>query len=104
MTDHHTPFWIQNVSLGDRGNPFSEFLVWQGADPRPVSFQGDAYWQWGDIPARGHGGFCWTQALHDGLEGFHACILHSGNDRFCVHPQHSDYAHVARLWDLAQVF
>jgi len=107
MNEQHTPFWIQCIMLGDRHNPFSEFHVWQGNDPRPVIFGGDAYWQWqySDSPYRGGNdrGFCWTQALHDGLSGMHSTILHSGNDRFCVHPQHDDFAHVARMWELAQV-
>jgi hypothetical protein len=101
----HTPFWVQCVDLGgnDNGN-VAEFRVWCGNDPRHVSFRGDAYWMWqfSDSPYRNHGrNFSWAQAFHDGLIGPHATILHSGHDRFCVHPQHEDYAHVARMWELA---
>lgn len=104
---HHTPFWLQGLHVDGpelARKTMTETVVWKGNDPRPVVFRGDAYWQWfSDSPYRDRGkGFCWTQALHDGLEGFHACILHSGNDKFCVHPQHPDYEHVARMWDLAQ--
>lgn len=104
---HHTPFWIQGLHLDGPElvrKTMTETVVWKGNDPRPVVFRGDAYWQWmNDDPYRDRGkGFCWTQALHDGLEGFHATILHCGNDKFCVHPQHPDYEHVARMWDLAQ--
>lgn len=105
MTEHHTPFWIQGLHCeGDARNHFTETRVWRGNDPRFVKFEGDAYWQWmGDSPYRNHRkGFCWTQALHDGLEGWHSTILHSSNDRFCVHPQHPDYEHVVRMWELAQ--
>lgn len=106
-TTHHTPFWVQGLHVDGpelARKTMTETVVWKGNDPRPVVFRGDAYWQWfSDSPYRDRGkGFCWTQALHDGLEGFHACILHSGNDKFCVHPQHPDYEHVARMWDLAQ--
>jgi hypothetical protein len=97
-----TPFWIRCVTLGDSGHPHSEFHVWRGNDERPVIFTGDAYWQWGETPYRAGGkGFCWTQALHDGLMGMHSTILHSGNDRFCVIPEHDDFKHVARMWELA---
>lgn len=103
MTEHHTPFWVQGLHLeGDEGKTFTRTTLWRGNDPRPVVLRGDAYWQWGDTPYRGRGeGFCWTQALHDGLEGWHSTIFHSSpDDRFCVHPGHPDYAHVARVWDL----
>lgn len=103
MTEHHTPFWVQGLHLeGDEGKVMTRTTIWKGNDPRPVVLGGDAYWMWGDTPYRGHDneGFCWTQALHDGLEGWHSTIFHSGDDRFCVHPGHPDYAHVARIWDL----
>ena len=106
MTEHHTPFWIQGLHIsGDNeleNKTFTETRIWRGNDPRPVILGGDAYWQWGDTPYRDNGkGFCWTQALHDGLEGWHSTIFHSDPDaKFCVHPQHPDYAHVARIWDL----
>lgn len=101
-----TPFWIQCVTLGT-WHPldcWSEIRVWRGKDPRYVAFKGDAYWMWMDeSPYRARRkGFCWAQALHDGLIGPHATILHSGHDRFIVMPEHEDFAHVARMWELAQ--
>lgn len=105
MTEHHTPFWIQGLHIpGDslEAKTMTRTTIWKGNDPRPVILGGDAYWQWSEFgPYRDHGkGFCWTQALHDGLEGWHSTIFHSGDDKFCVHPGHPDYAHVARIWDL----
>lgn len=98
------PFWIQCKNLGACDNGLiSEIWVWRGKDPRPTILKGDAYWQWqfSDSPYRNRGkGFSWTQALHDGLEGFHSTILHAGDDRFCVTPEHKDYAHVERIWNL----
>ena len=105
MTDQ-TPFWVQCIELGGNYNGcISEIRVWRGNDPRPTVFGGDAYVQWSlgcnHSPYRNYyQGFCWAQALHDGLIGPHATILHSGNDRFAVLPHHEDYAHVARMWDL----
>jgi len=105
MTDH-TPFWIQGLHITEGPEllrkTFTETRIWRGNDPRPVILGGDAYWQWGESAYRNnHKGFCWTQALHDGLEGFHSTIFHSDPDaKFCVHPGHPDYAHVARIWEL----
>jgi hypothetical protein len=89
----HTPFWIQGLHFFGDGllaQTMTETRIWCGNDPRPVILGGDAYWQWAE-----------TQALHDGLEGWHSTIFHSDPDaKFCVHPQHPDYAHVARIWEL----
>ena len=105
MTDR-TPFWIEGLHVRS-GNEleektFTRTTIWRGNDPRPVILGGDAYWQWGESPYRNnHKGFCWTQALHDGLEGWHATIFHAEeNPRFCVLPEHPDYAHVLRIWNL----
>lgn len=106
MTDR-TPFWIEGLHVLHEGElarlTLTETRIFKGNDPRPVVLGGDAYWQWDENgPYRNHRtGFCWTQALHDGLEGWHATIFHSEESpRFCVHPGHPDYAHVARVWDL----
>ena len=85
--------------------------VFRGRDPRPVLFTGDAYWQWGlgrkhtppeKMPERAWGAaYCWAEALHDALEGWHACVLHTG-DELAVLPKHPDYARVEALWHKAQ--
>lgn len=107
MTEHRTPFWIQGLHVLNEGElarqTLTQTCIWRGNDPRPVILGGDAYWQWSEYgPYRNHNtGFCWTQALHDGLEGWHSTIFHSDPDaKFCVHPAHPDYAHVARIWNL----
>ncbi len=106
MTEHHTPFWIEGLYVFNEGElarqTMTETRIYKGNDPRAVILGGDAYWMWGVSPYRNHHqGFCWTQALHDGLEGWHSTIFHAEeNPRFCVHPGHPDYAHVARIWDL----
>lgn len=93
-------FHIQLINLGSSGDPFSCIRVWKNNDPRWVDFTGDAYWMWADTPSRANGkGYCWAQALHDSLEGFHSTILHSGHDRFVVHKNHSDYMRVLDLWN-----
>ena len=105
MSDR-TPFWIEGLHCDGSELArltMTETRIFRGNDPRPVVLGGDAYWQWqmNDDPYRDHRkGFCWTQALHDGLEGWHATIFHSDpNPRFCVHPGHPDYAHVLRVWN-----
>lgn len=105
MTGNPT-FWIEGLYVFNEGElarqTMTETRIYRGNDPRAVILGGDAYWMWGVSPYRNnHKGFCWTQALHDGLEGWHSTIFHSEeHPRFCVHPGHPDYAHVARIWDL----
>ncbi len=80
----------------DRLTP-SHFTVRVGKDERLVHFGGDAYWQWGDTCMRNRGkNCCWTQALHDCLEGWHSCVLHTG-DTLTVLPRHPDYERVRQL-------
>jgi hypothetical protein len=106
------PFWIEGLHFHGKdllAQCFTETRIYRGKDPRPVILGGDAYWQWSEYgPYRNNGkGFCWTQALHDGLAGWHSTIFHSDpHPRFCVLPEHPDYAHVQRVWDLvnANVF
>mgnify|MGYP000359341723 CR=1 FL=1 len=92
---------------------FTEISVWKGKDPRPVKFGGDAYWQWGmgqdhndpdTLWLLNHGETInWAQRLHDGLEGWHSCVLHQFEDGFLfILPEHPDYAHVEKMWNEAQ--
>ena len=75
----------------------SQFTVRVGKDHRCVYFRGDAYWQWDDTCLRNHGKNCsWTQALHDCLEGWHSCVLHTG-DTLTILPKHPDYNRVRQL-------
>ena len=75
----------------------SQFSVRVGKDHRRVYFRGDAYWQWDDTCLRNHGKNCsWTQALHDCLEGWHSCVLHTG-DTLTILPKHPDYNRVRQL-------
>lgn len=85
-------FWGRRDSLAP-----SRFSVRVGSDPRLALFRGDAYWQWGDTCMRNRDkNCCWTQALHDCLEGWHACVLHTG-DTLTVLPRHPDYERVRQL-------
>ena len=87
-------FRIIPVELGDAGNPHSCIVVEH--KHQRIEFRGDAYWQWLATPER-VAGYCWSQALHDALEGWHATIIHTG-DEFVVLRKHPDYAAVAALW------
>ena len=93
-------FHITADNWGSGSDPFSQFTVQVGNDPRRAVFNGDAYWQWFDASClRNHGRNCsWTQALHDALVGWHACVLHTG-DTLTVLPSHPDHARVAQLVD-----
>lgn len=95
-------FRIEAIEWGNGSSPLSIFRVWKGSDPRWVEFHGDAYWQWGAVPERANGtGFCWAQALHDALEGWHATVLHQ-DEVLSVLPFHPDYEAIENLWDAAQ--
>lgn len=92
-------FHVTADNWGNSGDCFSQFTVRVGNDPRRVVFRGDAFWQWGDSCLRNHGkNACFTQALHDALVGWHACVLHTG-DTLTVLPHHPDHARVAALVD-----
>lgn len=81
-----------------------------------IHFRGDALWQWslGMPPCtsaehrkrkpwiRSHGQrICWAEWLHEGLKGWHTCVLHAG-DTLSILPRHPDYDFVARLVHLSQ--
>lgn len=74
-------------------------------------FCGDAYWQWGmgsldfgTAHIRAHETrINWAEWLHNGLEGWHSCILHAEGGPFCIHDKHPDYEFVSMIWDLAQL-
>lgn len=81
----------------------------------PILFCGDGVWQWGlGVPSmseheyrrrrpwlRSHGTrICWAEWLHDGMEGWHTCVLYTG-DTVAILPHHSDYPFVSRLVALA---
>lgn len=88
---------IRAIDWGDSGDPFSEFHVWVGKDPRRVIFRGDAYYQWDESPLRNNDkNACWTQALHDAMEGWHSCILHTGDDTVIL-PKHPDFDRIVQL-------
>lgn len=89
-------FNITVVSWG-YANSISIMTVRVGKDPRLAVFRGDAYWQWDATCLRNYEKNCsWTQALHDALEGWHACILHTG-DMAVILPKHPDYERVRQL-------
>ena len=78
-------------------NCISRFTVRVGKDTRLVIFGGDGYRQWGNSCLRNYGkSCCWTQALHDSLEGWHSCVLHAGSS-VDILPQHPDYEKVRQL-------
>lgn len=90
---------------------FTEITVRKQGHGRMI-FGGDGYWQWGlgcengdgtRDHIRNHGrNINWAEWLHNSLEGWHACILHTG-DEFCIHDRHPDYFAVARLWELGDM-
>lgn len=85
-------FWGRKDSVAP-----SQFTVRVGKDPRLVYFGGDSYWQWEASCMRNRGANCsWTQALHDCLEGWHSCVLHTG-DTLVILPHHPDYERVRQL-------
>lgn len=85
-------FWGRTDSLA-----LSQFSVRVGKDQRLILFRGDAYWQWGGTCMRNRDkNCCWTQVLHDSLEGWHACVLHTG-DTVTILPRHPDYERVRQL-------
>lgn len=95
-------FRIEVVFWGSRDHPFSCLRLFRGGDPHPVEFRGDAYWQWGAVPERNRGkGFCWSQALHDALEGWHSCVLHAG-ESVTILESHPDFHRVQELWERSQ--
>ena len=62
-----------------------------------IEFRGDAFWQWDGNPVRSHGSrVCWAELLHDTLEGWHACVLHTDSE-VAILPHHPDYEPVAQL-------
>ena len=68
------------------------FRVWVNKDKRCVEFRGPDYQSWtGDqsTPA---------ERLHDSLEGWHACVLHT-ESMLTVMPGHPDYEAVKALWE-----
>ena len=69
----------------------------QSPEPGRIEFRGDAYWQWNNQPIRAHGKrICWAELLHDALEGWHACVLHT-NSEVAILPHHPDYPRVKAL-------
>lgn len=78
-------------------NSISKFTVRVGKDPRLVHFGGDGYSQWAETCLRNYEKNCsWTQALHDSLMGWHACVLHT-DQHIDVLPWHPDYERVRQL-------
>ena len=55
-----------------------------------LEVRGQPYSQWGARPA------CPVQAIHDAMAGWHACILHAG-DEAVILPRHPDYQAVFKL-------
>ncbi len=61
-----------------------DIQVWQPRERGWVEFRGSPYTCWrDDIP-------CQAQIFHDGLEGWHTSVLHSG-DVLLLHEGHSDF-------------
>lgn len=67
------------------------FRVWVNKGVRYVEFRGPSYQSWkGDQSSP-------AECLHDSLEGWHACVLHT-ESMLTVMPGHPDYNAVANLW------
>ena len=71
------------------------FRVWVNKDRRCVEFRGPNYQSWtGD-----HSN--WAERLHNSLEGWHSCVLHT-DDVLTVLPTHPDHEAISELWEAAQ--
>lgn len=97
-------FHVHCLQLGNSANfCITHAHVWREGKNGVAYFGGDAYWQWmvqPGYPYRNHKtGFCWAQALYDGLNGPHQEAFLRG-DEFAVVVSDSDYAHVARIVDV----
>lgn len=64
--------------------------VWYDGDESHVEFRGRPYTQWDGVTV------CDFQRVHDALEGWHACVLHT-NQILTLLPSHPDYAAVEQL-------
>ena len=96
-----TVFWIEAIEWGNGSYPFSTLTLRRNKDPKIIFFDGDAYWQWGHSPLRNNcKNLCWSQLLHDSLEGWHSTVLHQG-ESVAIHDKHIDFPRVYRLWELA---
>jgi hypothetical protein len=92
-----TTFWIEMTECNQH---FTTFRVWRNRDLRFVEFRGDsmtAGWlnpeDWGNMRPTD------AQLLHDGLEGWHTCVMHAG-DRVAVTDRHSDFEFIRNMFEL----
>jgi hypothetical protein len=108
---------IFNLTLTEFSSDHTTITVREQGISALIHFRGDGIWQWGlAVPAmstaeyrarrtwlRSHGTrICWAEWLHDGLKGWHACVLYTG-DTLAILPDHPDYEHVAELVRLSQL-
>jgi hypothetical protein len=108
---------IFNLTMTEWSSDHTTITVREEGVYAPIHFRGDGIWQWGlgvpDMPEaeyrarrtwiRAHGQrVCWAEWLHDGLEGWHTCVLYTG-DTLAILPKHPDYGHVAKLVKLSQL-
>ena len=88
---------VYHVSMPVCNQHHTTVVVRRGKEASWVEFRGDGLNQWDDdykfkSPA---------QRVHDCLEGWHACVLHTG-DTLAVLPHHPDYAAVKAYFDGAE--
>lgn len=92
---------VQALEWGNGENPFSLLRLFVCDDPRYIDFGGDAYWQWAETPLRAKGSrLCWSQLLHDSMEGWHASVLHAGAE-VSIMPHHPDFSRIDKLVELS---
>jgi hypothetical protein len=106
-----------NLTMTEWSQDHTTITIHEQGIPALIQFRGDGIWQWGlgvpDMPTeeyrarrtwlRAHGQrICWAEWLHDGLEGWHTCVLYTG-DTLAILPHHPDYGHVAKLVILSQL-
>lgn len=112
MTKTSSPVFL--IQLVEDTHHFCTIKVHKtGKGGGTVLFKSDAMWKWGmgqtfcpfgEDHIRQYGTIIsWAEWLHNGLSGMHATILHCGDDEFCIHDGHEDYAFVSRLYDLSDL-
>lgn len=82
-------FHIKTVVMDSKRTVFS---VRVGGTDNRVEFRGPAYQSWTGNNNN------WAERIHNSLEGWHACILHT-DDELSILPNHPDHVRVSKLND-----
>jgi len=80
------------VQLVEMTQHFTTIRARRGHEKAWVEFHGDGYHQWTDDDGLQSD----AQLLHDALEGWHSCVLHTG-DTLALLERHPDYVAVDRM-------